>query len=136
MVAQADADIMAYVDSVQKATGSEYAQMSCGGWKRRRTMEEKHASLFADAPQSRERWNVRLRTYNLHGKLLKDEKGVYTLKRFDLPIAVEEAIEEMYPGETSDVVAPWYAAYGYRGKGPVGPYECVAFKVTLIEKMN
>ena len=132
----ADAKVAAYVDSVQRVTKDTFAMMSCGGWKRRRHIEERRAALFADSPQYRERWEVRLKTYRLDGRLLSDTKGTYIVKHYDLPIAVEEAMEDMCAGETSDVVAPWYTAYGFRGKKPVPPYENVVFKITLIEKVN
>lgn len=136
MATKADDAVLAYVDSLQRATGETYALMSCGGWKRRRNVEERQAALYADSPTYRERWEVRLKTFNLNGQLISDVQGTYLIKHYDLPIAIEEALEDMCAGETSDVVAPWYTAYGFRGKGPVGPYENVAFKVTLLEKVN
>ena len=136
MAEKADAMVLAYVDSIQRVTTDTFALMSCGGWKRRRHATERQVALYAESPTFRERWEVRLKTYMLNGRLISDMQGVYDIKHYDLPIAIEEALEDMYSGETSDVVAPWYTAYGFRGKGPVAPYENVVFKVTLMDKIQ
>lgn len=134
MAAQADAELMALVDSLQKADGSEFAQLSTGGWKKRRDAQTREAAQYADSPKPVEHWLVRIRTYSLQGVLLKDVEGVYTIKHFDMPIAVEEAIDEMCEGETATIYAPWYTAYGMQGDKTVKPYANVRFEVTLKEK--
>jgi len=131
---QADIELMALVDSLQKADGSEFAQLSTGGWKKRRDPQAREAAQYADFPKPPEHWLVRIRAYSLQGDLLKDVEGVYTIKHFDMPIAVEEAVDEMCEGETATIYAPWYTAYGVKGDKTVKPYTNVRFEVTLKEK--
>ena len=134
MAEQADKELMALVDSLQKADGSEFAQLSTGGWKKRRDAQARETAQYADSPRPPEHWLVRIRAYSLQGVLLKDVEGVYTIKHFDMPIAVEEAIDEMCEGETATIYAPWYTAYGMEGDKTVKPYANVRFEVTLKEK--
>lgn len=133
MVDEADRVLMHMADSITKATGREFAQMGCGGWKSRRTDAERNKGLFLPTPNSRERWRVRLRTFRLDGRLATDTESEYTIKQYNLPISVEEALEGMYTGEKVTVLSPWYCSYGIRGNEYIAPYESVIFEITLGE---
>ena len=63
--------------------------------------------------------------------MLQDIEGVYAIMHLDMPIAVEEAVVDMYEGEKAVVYAPWYVAYGMQGTNVVKPYTNVRFDVTL-----
>jgi len=134
MVARADQVLTRYADSLYRADGVEFAQMNCGGWKSRRSAEAQEIGRYAPNPQIREKWTVRLVTRRLDGSLITDTEGTYSVRKYELPIAVEEAIEDMYSGEKAIVLAPWYCAYGLRGNEYVAGYENVIFEVTLGEK--
>lgn len=134
MACEADKILISLADSLTKATGIEFAQMSCGGWKSRRDSLARKRGLYADSPKYDESWSVRLRTFHLDGTLVSDTEGVYKFHHFDLPIAVEEALEDMYTGEKAYVLAPWYTAYGIHGNQLIAGYENVRFEVTLGER--
>lgn len=134
MAERADADIFAMVDSLRKADGSEFVQLPCGAWKKRRDEAERLAALYADTPQMNEKWRVHFRTYTLDGDMLQDVEGDYTIKHYEMPLVLEEAVEDMYEGETAVVYAPWYTAFGVHGTDIVKPYTNVRFEVTLKSK--
>ncbi len=131
MVNQADRELIAIVDSIRQADGVEFAQMSCGSWRQRRNEQTRTAAQFGRSPKPNEKWLVRLQVFDLRGTLLQDIEGYYTIKHFDLPIAVEEAVDDAYEGETIVLYAPWYTAYGMKGSDTVKPYTNVRFVVTL-----
>ena len=134
MVGVADKTLTELADSLHRADGIEFAQMMCGGWKSKRSPEAREKWLYADNPKAGELWTVRLRTQRLDGSLVTDTEGTYKVHKYELPIAVEEAIEDMYSGEQCIVLAPWYCAYGIRGNEYVAGYENVIFEVILGEK--
>ena len=131
LVTQADKDILRLVDSTQNADGVQFAQMSCGGWKMRRDEASREKALYAPTPKPNEHWRVHVQTYGFDGKLYRDAEGIYAVKHYELPIAAEEAIEDMYEGETSVVYAPWYTAYGPHGNEFIGGHKNVRFVITL-----
>lgn len=134
MANEADKVLLQMADSLHEATGTEFAQMPCGGWKSRRDSVAREKSLYAETPQLKEKWRVRFKTMRLDGTLVSDTEGVYTIRTFELPIAIEDAVAEMYSGEKVLLLAPWYTAYGIHGNGRVAGYENVLFEVTLGEK--
>lgn len=131
MVEQADAELLTIVDSLQETEDAQFAQLACGAWKMRRDEATREIAQHAETPQPREHWLVAIRVYTLEGNLLQDIEGVYAIKHYDMPIAVEEAVEDMFEGETAIVYAPWYTAYGMKGTKIVKPYTNVRFEVTL-----
>lgn len=134
LVDQADKDILAVVDSVQKADKVQFAQMSGGGWKMRRDSTNREIAMYSQPPKPNENWRVRIQTFSLNGKLIRDMEGVYTIKHYDMPLAVEEAVDDMFEGETAIVYSPWYTAYGTRGTDFIAGYENVRFVITLVSK--
>ena len=134
MACEADKILLNMADSLQRTNGTAYAQLACGGWLNKRAAKDSEKYLYEDTPQFNEKWLIRIKTYRLNGTLVSDTEATYTVKKYDLPIAVEEAIEEMCAGETRIVLAPWYVAYGIHGKGAVAGYENVIFEVTLKNK--
>lgn len=132
---EADKTLLHMADSLHEATGTEFAQLSSGGWKSRRDSLSREKSLYAETPQLKEKWRVRFKTLRLDGSLISDTEGIYAIKTFDLPLAIEDALDDMYPGETALVLAPWYTAYGIHGNEHVPGYENVMFEVTLGEKI-
>ena len=131
MVEQADAEILAVIDSLQTNDDVQFAQMDCGAWRMRRDAQTHGEAQYGETPKTTEHWRVAMRVYTLGGKLLQDIEGVYAIKHNDLPIAVEEAVEDMVEGEAAIVYAPWYTAYGMKGTNSVKPYTNVRFDVTL-----
>lgn len=131
MAAQADAELLALVDSLQKADGSEFSQLPTGGWRKRRDAQARGAAQYANTPGPGERWCVRMRVYTLQGAFLQDIEGSYIIKHLDMPIAVEEAVDDMCEGETAVIYSPWYTAYGMKGNKTIRPYTNVRFDVTL-----
>lgn len=127
MVEQADVEILAIIDSLQANNDAQFAQMECGAWRMRTDAQAR----YGDSPKPTEHWRVAMRVYTLNGKLLQDIEGVYAIKHNDLPIAVEEAVEDMVEGGATIVYAPWYTAYGMKGTNSVKPYTNVRFDVTL-----
>lgn len=134
MAAHADRELFRIVDSVRQADHVDFAQMSCGGWKMRRDSVTREKSLYADSPRPNENWRVHIQSFDLQGHMLMDTEKVYTIKHFDMPIAVEEAVEDMFAGEKTVVYAPWYTAYGLHGEHNAPPYTNIRFVVTLKEK--
>ena len=134
MAIHADRELLRVVDSVRAADHVDFAQMSCGGWKMRRDSITREKSLYEDYPRPNENWRVHILTYDLQGHMLMDTEKVYAIKHFDMPIAVEEAVEDMFEGEKTVVYAPWYTAYGFQGAHHVAPYTNIRFVVTLKEK--
>ena len=135
MAIEADRILMDMADSLHRATGTEFAQLPRGGWVSKRTKAELKKYRYEDTPRFSEKWRVRIRTKRLDGTLLSDTESTYTIKKYEMPISVEDAVEEMCAGETQTVLAPWYAAYGIHGEGPVAGYENVIFEVCLQEKL-
>lgn len=134
MACEADRVLLELADSLQRTTDTAYAQLFCGGWVSKPTAEERDKHLYDETPDFNQKWSVRLRTHRLDGTLVSDTEATYTIRKYELPIAVEEAIEDMHAGETRTVLAPWYAAYGIHGEGNIAGYENVIFEVTLKEK--
>ena len=134
MACEADKTLLEMTDSLQRTTGTAFAQLFCGSWISKPSPEERDKYLFEDTPEFNEKWSVRLRTRRLNGKLISDTEGTYTIRKYELPIAVEEALDEMHAGETRIVLAPWYTAYGIHGNELVAGYENVIFEVTLKQK--
>lgn len=134
MANEADKLLLQYVDSLHHVDGTEFAQMICGAWKSRRDSVTRDKNMYNETPQINEKWRVRVRTLHLDGRLASDVEGVYTMRKFDLPIAVEDALGDMYPDEKALILAPWYTAYGVHGNEHVAGYENVLFEITLGEK--
>ena len=134
MACEADRILLEMADSLQRTTGIAYAQLYCGGWASKRSAEDRNKYLYDDTPQFNEKWNIHIRTYRLDRTFVSDTEATYTIKKYDLPIAVEEAIEDRCAGETITVLAPWYVAYGIHGNDNIAGYENVIFEVTLKEK--
>ena len=51
-----------------------------------------------------------------------------------MPLAIEEAVDDMVEGETTTLYAPWYSAFGQQGTSNIKPYTNVRLDVTLKEK--
>ena len=134
MADHADKEVLAIVDSVRNTDNVDFAEMSCGGWKMRRDSITKQQGLYADNPKMDEHWTVHILTFDLHGHQLLDTEKVYKIKRYEIPVAVEEAIEDMFEGETTVVYTPWYNAYGAHGNQYVPPYTNIRFVITLKAK--
>lgn len=134
MAAACDRELLELTDSLHTADGSEWALMSCGGWKQRRNVEAQQLDIYCENPKHKEIWNVRVRAEHLNGQMAEDTECAYSIKSYKLPIAVEEALEDMCSGEKSIVYAPWYCAYGVHGNELVKPYESVKFEIYLGEK--
>lgn len=132
----ADQLLMEMADSLQRTTGIEYYQLPLGGWKSKSAVKTRDILTSGETPKFNEKWNVRFITRRLDGTMISDTEGIYTIRKYDLPLAVEDALEEMYAGETEIVLAPWYCAYGIHGNDFVAGYENVIFEVTLGEKKN
>ena len=133
MASEADKLLLHMADSLTRTTGVVYAQMSCGGWKSKRTPEERDKAMYAKTPGRQEKWRVRIRTFHLDGRLATDTESEYAVRRYELPIVVEEAIEDMHSGEHTTVLSPWYCAYGVHGNDFIAPYENVIIEVILGE---
>ena len=136
MACEADKILLEMADSLHRTTGTEYAQLTCGEWMSKRSAEERDRNMYADTPHFKEKWIIRLRTRRLDGTLLCDTEGTYSIMKFELPLAVENAVPEMHAGETATILAPWYSAYGAHGNEYVAGYENVIFEVTLKEKIE
>ena len=108
MAAQADNELLALVDSLQKKDSISFAP--------------------------NENWLVTWKVYSLQGEFLQDAEGVYTIKHFDMPLAIEEAVDDMAEGETTTLYAPWYSAFGQQGTSNIKPYTNVRLDVTLKAK--
>lgn len=134
MASQADKELLEQIDSLTKADGREWARMNCSGWKIRRDEETKQKTLYSDNPKPKETWQVRVRVKHLDGQMAEDTECAYAIRSYKLPIAVEEALEDMCSGEKTEVYAPWYCAYGIHGNDLIEPYESVKFEIYLGEK--
>ncbi len=134
MAAQADNELLALVDSLQKKDSISFAQLRCGAWRKQRDEQTKQLATYAQSPKPNENWLVTWKVYSLQGEFLQDAEGVYTIKHFDMPLAIEEAVDDMVEGETTTLYAPWYSAFGQQGTSNIKPYTNVRLDVTLKEK--
>lgn len=121
MADAADGEIVACVADHH----DDYYRLDCGAWMRRvRTSD-------APMPQADSFWQVHWRVRTLKDRLLVDEQKQVKIGRTDMVKAIDEAITFMHEGDTTEVLAPWYTAYGAGGNGTVPPYTNVRIEITI-----
>ncbi len=74
---------------------------------------------------------IRIRTYNLDGRMLTDTEQTYPIGKFEMPMGVERNIREWHHGARLRMYAPWYSAYGMKGTDHIAPYENVILEIDI-----
>ncbi len=52
----------------------------------------------------------------------------------EVPGAIDYALAMMHIGETMEIIAPWYCAYGQKGQDRVLPYTNVRFRIETLDQ--
>lgn len=122
MAQAADRDVAEYV----RHNWNEYVAEDMGYWRKKgiRHISERQ-------PQEGEHWSVRTITSRFDGVHIEDRQEIYTIGQSDAPMAVKDAIMQMYKSDTVFLAVPWYVGYGAHGKGKIGAYENVLITVIL-----
>ena len=123
MAEAADDELMQIV----KAQEEHYALYEGNAWI--------HIISFGDketeSPKANEEWSMRMRVYDLNGRLLEDADRTFRIMRHELPYAVDLNIDILHHGAKAKMYAPWYSAFGVQGTEHVAPYENVIIEIEV-----
>lgn len=81
--------------------------------------------------QAGEECTLHLRISSLNGKLYSDAEQTARAGKYELPAAIDENITEWRHEAQMRLLAPWYAAYGIKGKGNIPPYENIVIDLEI-----
>lgn len=78
-----------------------------------------------------EECTVRMIVCSLSGERYTDSEITACVGKYELPAALDENMPEWHHGAHVRMYAPWYAAYGIKGKGTIPPYENVIIELEI-----
>ena len=128
MADEADKAVLATLKDGRFGDMSLWAQLECGAWQMRMPAIDVVDTV---TPRKNERWGMTIEVRGLDSVLIVQQQGEWNIMTGELPEAVEEGITAMHHGQSTSLLAPWYAAYGAYGNADVPPYENVLMIVTL-----